>query len=157
MTNKERVRVSMDEIKVKSGELVDKVKEIIEEGNARRVIIKKEDRTMLEFPLSVGVGGATAAIFFTPVLAAVGALAALVTDVKILVERVAEAEVARGRLEGPQAVERKQGEARVHGPSIDKFPLSVARDHIVGQHRGKAPNSLPSPTFRDKFDQGELK
>jgi len=93
MTNKERVRVSMDEIKVKSGELVDKVKEIIEEGNARRVIIKKEDRTMLEFPLSVGVGGATAAIFFTPVLAAVGALAALVTDVKILVERVAEAEV----------------------------------------------------------------
>ncbi|NNF04916.1 MAG: DUF4342 domain-containing protein [Rhodothermales bacterium] len=83
----------MDEMKVKGGELVDKVKEIIEEGNARRVIIKKEDRTLLEFPLSVGVGGATAAIFFTPVLAAVGALAALVTDVKILVERVSEAEI----------------------------------------------------------------
>ena len=93
MTNKERVRVTMDEIKVKGSELVDKVKEIIEEGNARRVIIKKEGRTMLEFPLSVGVGGATAAIFFTPVLAAVGALAALVTDVKIVVERVAEAEI----------------------------------------------------------------
>ena len=97
MSNKERVRVTMDEIKVKGNELVDKVKEIIEEGNARRVIIRKEDRTMLEFPLSVGVGGATAAIFFTPVLAAIGALAALVTDVKIIVERVAEVEVVEGQ------------------------------------------------------------
>lgn len=93
MTNKERVRVSMDEMKVKGSELVDKVKEIVEEGNARRVIIKKDGRTMLEFPLSVGVGGATAAIFFTPVLAAVGALAALVTDVKVVVERETAIEV----------------------------------------------------------------
>ena len=70
-------------MKVKSNQLVDKVKELIEEGNARRVIIKKDERVLLEFPLAVGVGGATAAIMFTPVLAAVGALAALVTDVEI--------------------------------------------------------------------------
>ena len=78
---------SAEEIKVKGNQLVDKIKELIEEGNARRVSIRKDGRTMLEFPLSVGVGGATAAIVFTPILAAVGALAALVTDVEVMVER----------------------------------------------------------------------
>ena len=77
----------MDDFKVKGNQLVDKVKELIAEGNARRVSIRKDGRTLLEFPLSVGVGGATAAIMFTPILAAVGALAALVTDVDVIVER----------------------------------------------------------------------
>lgn len=90
MINKESVRTQMDEMKVKGNHLVGKVKEIIEEGNARRVTIRKEGRTLLEFPLSVGVGGATAAVFLMPTLAAVGALAALVTDVDVLVERIAE-------------------------------------------------------------------
>jgi len=45
---------------------------------------------LLELPLTVGVGGATAAVFLMPTLAAVGALAALVTDVDVIVERVAE-------------------------------------------------------------------
>ena len=78
---------SIDEIKVKGNQLVDKVKELIQEGNARKVTIRKDGRTMLEFPLSVGVGGATAAIMFTPILAAVGAMAALVSDVDVIVER----------------------------------------------------------------------
>ena len=72
-------------IKVQSGQLVDKVKELIEEGNVRRVVIKQDDRTIAEFPLTVGVVGAVIA----PMLAAVGAIAALVTDCKIEVERVA--------------------------------------------------------------------
>jgi len=88
MTGKERVKINMEEIKVKGSHLVDKVKEVIEEGNARRVSIRKDDRVLLEFPLTVGVGGATAAIFFTPVIAAVGALAALVTDVDVIIERI---------------------------------------------------------------------
>ncbi len=87
MTGKDRVKINLEEIKVKGNQLVDKIKEVIEEGKARRVSIRKDDRTLLEFPLTVGVGGATAAIFFTPVLAAVGALAALVTDVEIVIER----------------------------------------------------------------------
>lgn len=87
MTGTDRVKISMEEIKVKGNQLVDKIKEVVEEGNARKVSIRKDDRTLLEFPLTVGVGGATAAIFFTPVLAAVGALAALVTDVEVVVER----------------------------------------------------------------------
>ncbi|MDE2995914.1 MAG: DUF4342 domain-containing protein [Bacteroidota bacterium] len=90
MIDKETVRTQIDEMKVKGSHLVDKVKEIIEEGNARRVTIRKDGRTLLEFPLSVGVGGATAAVFLMPTLAAVGALAALVTDVSVIVERETE-------------------------------------------------------------------
>ena len=82
----EKSTAVLKEMKVKGNQLVDKVQEIIGEGNARRVIIKKEGRTLLEFPLSVGVGGATAAILLAPQLAAIGALAALVTDVSIFVE-----------------------------------------------------------------------
>ncbi|MBO6576707.1 MAG: DUF4342 domain-containing protein [Rhodothermales bacterium] len=81
---------TVEEVKVKGNQLVDKVKELIEEGNARSVSIRKDGRTLLEFPLSVGVGGAAAAVIFTPILAAVGALAALVTDVSVIVEREPE-------------------------------------------------------------------
>lgn len=87
MSGTDRVKISLEEIKVRGNQLVDKIKEIIEEGNARRVSIRKDGRTLLEFPLTVGVGGATAAIFFTPVFAAIGALAALVSDVEIVIER----------------------------------------------------------------------
>ena len=52
---------------------------LIEEGNVRRVVIKQGDRTLAEFPLMIGVVGAVIA----PVLAAVGAIAALVTHCKI--------------------------------------------------------------------------
>lgn len=61
-----------------------KVKEIIKEGNARRIIIKnKEDKTMLEIPLTWAAIGTV----ITPTLAAIGALAALVSECKIVVER----------------------------------------------------------------------
>ena len=71
-------------IKVQGGQLLDRIKEIIEEGNVRRVVVKQENRTIAEFPLSVGVVGAVLA----PMLAAVGAIAALATDCTIEVERV---------------------------------------------------------------------
>ena len=83
-------RRNFQEFKVKGGQLVDKVREVIEEGNARRIIIKKDDRVLLEFPLSVGVGGAAAALLLAPTLAAVGGIAALVTDVKIIIEKIDE-------------------------------------------------------------------
>lgn len=73
-----------DFYKVKSEKVVQKVKELIKEGNARRIIIKNEKgKTLIELPLTVGVIGAVLA----PVLAAVGALAALVSDCTIEVER----------------------------------------------------------------------
>ena len=71
-------------IKVEGHQLVDKVREIIAQGNVRRIVVKHEDRTIAEFPLAIGVVGAV----FAPILAAVGAIAALVNDCKIEVERV---------------------------------------------------------------------
>ena len=70
-------------IKVEGGQLLDKVTELVKEGNVRRIVIKQGDRTIAEFPLSVGVVGAV----FAPMLAAVGAIAALITECKIEVQR----------------------------------------------------------------------
>ncbi len=76
-----------DEMKVRGEQLVDRVREIIDEGKARRIIIRKDDRTLAEFPLLVGAGGTVAAVWFMPTLAAVGAIAALVTEVTVVIER----------------------------------------------------------------------
>jgi hypothetical protein len=73
-----------ESVKVEGGQLLDKVKELIHEGNVRRVVIRQGERTVAEFPLTIGVVGAVIA----PVLAAVGALAALLTECAIDVERV---------------------------------------------------------------------
>ncbi len=73
-----------DQFKVYGHELVEKIKELIKEGNIRRIIIKNEkDKVMMEIPVTFAVVGA----FFAPVLAAVGALAALMTKCRIEVER----------------------------------------------------------------------
>src|SRR5512139_477470 len=72
-------------IKLQGSELLEKVKQIIHEGNARRVVIKQGDRIVAEFPLTAGVVGALIA----PVLAAIGALVALLKDCSIEVERAA--------------------------------------------------------------------
>ena len=72
------------EFKVSGEDLLKKVKELIKEGNARRIIIKNDKGdTMLEVPLTIGAVGAIIA----PILAAVGALAALVTNCTIVVEK----------------------------------------------------------------------
>ena len=93
MTDKDRTRVTIEKLKLKGGQVLDKVKEVIEEGDARRVSLHKDGRTLIEFPLTIGVGGATAAIFLAPTLAAIGAIAALVSDVEIRIERVEAEEV----------------------------------------------------------------
>lgn len=90
MTEPRDTQHRIQEIKVKGSQLIEKIRELVEEGNVRRVIIKKENRVLLEFPLSIGVGGATAALILAPTLAAVGAVAALVSDVDVIIERPAE-------------------------------------------------------------------
>ena len=72
-----------ESFKVTGEQLVDAVKKLLHEGNVRRVIIKQDTRTIVEFPLTVGVIGAV----FAPILAAVGALAAVLTECTIEVER----------------------------------------------------------------------
>ena len=73
-----------EEFVVTGDAVVAKIKELINEGNIRRIIIRdKDDKTLVEFPVTIGVVGAVIA----PVLAGVGAIAALVTECKIVVER----------------------------------------------------------------------
>jgi hypothetical protein len=73
---------------VSGSELVDKIKQLIHEGNIRRVRVINQGRTVLEIPLSVGAPAAALGIIFAPVLAAVGAFAALVTECTIEVEKI---------------------------------------------------------------------
>ena len=73
-----------EQFKVAGHEILKKVKELVKEGNVRRIIIKDDKgKVLVEIPVTVAVLG----IVFAPVLAAVGALAALVTNGTIEVER----------------------------------------------------------------------
>ena len=72
-----------DTFKAGSENVIDQIKALIREGNIRRVVVQHEGRTIAEFPLTAGVVGALVA----PVLAAIGALIALLQDCTIQVER----------------------------------------------------------------------
>jgi hypothetical protein len=77
-----------EQIEIAASDLVDRTKELIEEGNVRRIIIRnEEDEVLMEVPLTAGVVVGGAVTIVAPVLAALGALAALLTRVKIEVVR----------------------------------------------------------------------
>jgi hypothetical protein len=77
-------RVTSEEFSVTGKDLVDRVRELLHEGNVTRVIVKDETgKTLLEIPATVGVVG----VIFAPWLAALGVIAALVTNCQIVVER----------------------------------------------------------------------
>jgi hypothetical protein len=71
-------------IKTESGNVIDAVRDLIQKGNVRRVVVEHHGRTVAEFPLTVGVVGSVLA----PPLAAIGAIYALAKDCTIKVERV---------------------------------------------------------------------
>lgn len=78
-----------ESFKVSGDEILTKVKEIIKEGNARRIIIKNDkDETIIEFPLTIGAIG----VVLAPIFAAVGTLTALATNCTIIVEKRNEEE-----------------------------------------------------------------
>ena len=80
-------KVRTEEFELSGDEVVAKVKELVHEGNIRRITIKNEaGETLIEVPLTLGVIGA----MLLPVWAAIGAIAALVTDCTIVVEKVDE-------------------------------------------------------------------
>ena len=84
VAKKKKTNSKQETFKVKGDQLLVKVKKLINEGNVRQITIKnKQGKTLLVFPLTVGVVGAVLA----PVLAAVGAVAALVGECSITVER----------------------------------------------------------------------
>ncbi|NLD44181.1 MAG: DUF4342 domain-containing protein [Chloroflexi bacterium] len=82
-------RTWTEELELAANEVVDTVKELLHQGNVRRIIVRKpNDEVLIEIPLTAGVAVGSVMAIFTPVLAAVGALAALLTSVKIQVVRV---------------------------------------------------------------------
>ncbi len=80
-------KVRTEEYQVSGDALVAKVKELVHEGNIRRISIKNEEgKSLIEVPLTLGVVGA----LLLPVWAAIGAIAALVTNCTIVVEKIEE-------------------------------------------------------------------
>ncbi|NWF77876.1 MAG: DUF4342 domain-containing protein [Chloroflexi bacterium] len=71
-------------------EVVEKIKELVHQGNIRRVRLIHKGRPLIDIPLTVGVGVAAVTALAAPVLAALGAIAALVTECTIEVERVGD-------------------------------------------------------------------
>jgi hypothetical protein len=73
-----------EEFRVNGEELLARIKQLLHEGNIRRIIIKDKDgKTVMEVPLTIGVVG----ILLAPTLAAIGAVAALLTEATVLVEK----------------------------------------------------------------------
>ncbi|MDR3577398.1 MAG: DUF4342 domain-containing protein [Anaerolineaceae bacterium] len=78
-------KVRYEEFKVDGDALVSKIKDLVHQGNVRRIIIKNDKgETLIEIPLTIGVVGA----IFLPVWAAIGAIAALAANFTIVVERI---------------------------------------------------------------------
>lgn len=90
MTTNEKFTIS-------GSQLVEKIKQLVHEGNIRRVRVLHEGRTVLEIPLSIGAPAAAIGIMTAPVLAALGAFAALVTECTIEVEKVEKQEKKTGK------------------------------------------------------------
>ena len=94
----EQIRVVYEEFKVRGKELVDKVGQLIHAGNVRRIIVKDDKgNTFLEIPLAIATVGTIAA----PVLAGLGAIAALIANFTIGVEKVKEEAGEHGSKEAP--------------------------------------------------------
>lgn len=114
-------RTFTEELEIAGDQLVQKVRELIQAGNVRRVIVRSpEGRVYMEIPLTVGalVGGAL--LFFTPVLSALGAIGAAIARVRIeIVREVAEGNVSEVNIDSgaiaddvKSAVESAAGAAR---------------------------------------------
>jgi hypothetical protein len=97
-----------ESFRVKGDDLVRRVKELLHEGNVRRVVIKQGARTVVEFPVTIGVVGAIAA----PALAALGALAALLSECTIEVERGPEAAAKPASPKAPARRTASRGRSR---------------------------------------------
>lgn len=80
--------MSTEKYTISGSQLVEKIKQLIHEGNIRRMRVLHEGRTVLEIPLSVGAPAAAITIMAAPLLAALGAFAALVTECTIEVEKI---------------------------------------------------------------------
>jgi hypothetical protein len=88
---------------LQGGQVLDKIRQLLHEGNVRQITVKQHGKTVAEFPLTVGVVGT----IFAPILAAIGALAALLAECTIEVERTEEAP-AKGHKAAAKKTEEKE-------------------------------------------------
>lgn len=129
---RDRASDTLEEIKMASNQVVDKVRDLIEEGNVRRISLRKGERVLFEIPLTIGVGAGAAAIVFSPILAAVGAVAALVTDITVVVERDPDAVAKQAAHDA--AEEAKQAAAATPvAPSAESDPAGSDAEKTVGR------------------------
>ncbi len=96
-----------EEVTVAGNQLVDKLKELIGEGNVRRVLIKDSTgtRTLLEIPLNLGVAAGAGLALFAPILAGLGAVAAFVTQARVVIERYEDPSKPGSSEDGPRIIE----------------------------------------------------
>ncbi len=77
-----------EEFEVAGSQLVTKVQELVEESSVRRIIIRKPDgQELIEIPLAAGIAVSAASVLFLPVIAAIGAMAALIAEFKVEIVR----------------------------------------------------------------------
>ena len=88
MSVKERINVS-------GSNLVEKVKELVRQGNIKRVRLIHEEKVLIDIPLSVGAPVAVVTVLAAPVLAALAAIAVLVKDCTIEIEKVEETDKSK--------------------------------------------------------------
>lgn len=101
MTEKQKRAAWVEEINLAGKDLVEQVKSLVQQGNVRRLIIKRSTgETLLEVPLTATVIAGGVLLVFNPMIAAIGALAALVAEVKL--------EVVREVLDGEEIPEGKR-------------------------------------------------
>ncbi len=82
-------KVKVEEFKISGDVLVGKIKELIRQGNIRRIILKNESgQTLIEIPMTVGVIGSVISAALFPVIAAVGVIGAMVARLTVVIERI---------------------------------------------------------------------
>ena len=107
-------RTFNEELEVAGSQLVERVKELIEEGNVRRLIIRNQDgRTMLEIPLTIGaVAGGAIIMAFGPVLAAIAVIGALVAKLKIEIVREEPDAIVQDAKETGREIKKKVNDVK---------------------------------------------
>ena len=128
-----------EQFKVHANELGDKVRELIKEGNVRRIIIKDvQGHTFMEIPLTV----ATVGVILAPVLAAVGAVATLVAQFHVVVERTAPPSTGAATGSGAPATD----------PSVGATEDQVDMADTAGQHTDDSGSSVHDVAGTGKHD-----
>lgn len=133
-------RTFIETVEVAGNNLVERVKELIQEGGTSRVIIRTQDGDeLLTMPLTFGVVAGGLVAWASPALAALGALAALVSRVKLEIIREAASD---GSQEGQPMANQEKGQCSNWKASQDRMPPTVAPVRVIGEC------AFPTPGYR---------